>query len=143
MTVKFYVYIIAEQFNPSLRGSQCVKIGVAGNIVRRLSQLQTGNPKKLQLVMEFGPMSRMQAYRLEGQFHEQLSSECVGGEWFDRKVLRRLRDLDGLSLCGDVKIHRTKAGMNGLYKLKNLERMERAVGMRNITGESDEASLGN
>jgi len=121
--MKFYVYIIAEQHNHFIRGSQCVKIGVVRNIERRLSQLQTGNPKTLEVVMSVGPMSRMQAYRLEAQFHHKLSDQRISGEWFNRSVLRRLRDLSGLSLDGEINIHRTSAGMNGLYKLKNLERL--------------------
>lgn len=59
------------------------KIGIGGNPKKRLSQLQVGNPYKIELVA-FSTVSLLRAERFEGFFHDLLSDNDlrVRGEWF-------------------------------------------------------------
>ena len=60
------------------RGSGCVKVGWSSEPVQRLRDLQTGNPRELELVA-LVPNVKSSAER---SFHEQFRAHQVRGEWF-------------------------------------------------------------
>jgi predicted GIY-YIG superfamily endonuclease len=68
-----YLYVIYCE-NP-----HSVKIGVSGNIPKRLSSLQTSNPTKLKLL---GFVEHENAYQLEQDIHAYLKDYKINGEWF-------------------------------------------------------------
>ena len=81
-----YVYFIQQK----LTKSKPVKIGVAHNVERRLSELQVGNPYELSVVAKLGPFSEVQAQETEQRLHRQCSKFRIRGEWFRQQVLDAL-----------------------------------------------------
>ena len=65
-----------------------IKIGVTRNIKHRMSNLQTGNPYDIELLMELPVKSRAQAYNVEKMILHQFKELKVRGEW-----LRRTKNL--------------------------------------------------
>lgn len=59
------------------------KIGVASNPCKRLSSLQTGNPRRLALIIVDWYRSRLDASIVERRAHEYLIKHGCRGEWFD------------------------------------------------------------
>ena len=59
-----------------------VKIGVATDVSKRMASLQTGNPKKLLLLMKFRFSYSCSAYSAETYFHNQFHLNHFNGEWF-------------------------------------------------------------
>lgn len=80
-----YVYFI--QCKP--RGA--VKIGVASDPEARRKTLQTANQKKLAVIAQFPCGSRQAAEELERWLHDELDYHRMNGEWFHRRILKRLR----------------------------------------------------
>lgn len=79
---KSYVYVVRAG-----KGSKApIKVGMTGNVQKRIKALQTGNPQPLFLVMHFECKDRSHAYRLEKTIHEILGGQRMCGEWF--KVTR-------------------------------------------------------
>lgn len=75
-----YVYFIGD--------GRHLKIGVSNNPKKRLKQLQTGYPSKLQIVGIFIAENRQSAFEDEGGWHEYLDDCRESGEWFSQeKVL--------------------------------------------------------
>ena len=63
-----YIYFIKE--NKTRRREFCaVKIGVSSNPEKRLTAMQTGNPRKLSIEVKMGPFSRKEAYGMEKKLH--------------------------------------------------------------------------
>ena len=62
--------------------SSFVKIGVAIDINKRLRQLQTGNARKLFLLMRIDFTNGGCAYAAEADLHEIFKERRCGGEWF-------------------------------------------------------------
>ena len=60
-----------------------MKIGVAGDITRRLLELQTGNARKLIILMDIEYKNRTAAFVSEGSFHKHFEDKRLVGEWFD------------------------------------------------------------
>ena len=60
-----------------------VKIGVADKVDKRLDQLQTGNARKLFVLVKIGFMCREAALSAEASLHEEFSEKRLVGEWFD------------------------------------------------------------
>ena len=56
-----------------------VKIGISGNISRRLGELQTGSPYKLRLM---GYIDTRNDRKLEKELHKKYSDYRENGEWF-------------------------------------------------------------
>lgn len=63
-----------------------VKIGVAKDVHRRLSQLQTGNHLPLNLIAFIPCENRSEAEKLERWLHYKLRRFNIQGEWFSKKV---------------------------------------------------------
>lgn len=59
-----------------------VKVGVAGDVVRRLVALQTGNPAPLYL-LTCRAFPNPDAYRAEASVHELFARFRLSGEWFE------------------------------------------------------------
>lgn len=74
---QWVVYFITEE--PS-RG--VYKVGFTGNLAKRLSQLQTGNPSRLRVDRQIALGSRQEVQRLEAVVHRILQAYRVAGEWF-------------------------------------------------------------
>lgn len=78
---KDYLYIIQSDL------TGMIKIGRSINPVKRLKQLQTGNPNKLKLIASF----KNQGWK-EKHLHEKLSRFRLEGEWFDYNCVGSLPD---------------------------------------------------
>ena len=110
-----FVYFISECHSHKLRGGSAVKIGVAKNPAARLAELQTGNPKELELALTFGPMSEKQAYQLESRFHSKFRKYRIRGEWFRKLLFSELKLIDDLRFTGEVKAYRIRSGQTTRY----------------------------
>lgn len=77
-----FVYFIADN-------NGLVKIGVAKNPKKRLKELQTASPRKLNLI---STVESDNAFRLEGKLHRRFKEKCVSGEWFELNS----DDIDGV-----------------------------------------------
>lgn len=75
-----------------------IKIGIATDLVRRLLQLQNGNPEQLCLLRAL----RGADYAVEAKVHERFAKERVLGEWFEpsSRLLRFIESVDYCSHCG-------------------------------------------
>ena len=72
-----------------------IKFGVAGNPRARLSELQTGNPERLSLLVQVDLPDHC-----ERQIHGWLREERLVGEWFHGdKTADVLRDLRARAMC--------------------------------------------
>ena len=69
------VYFISD-------GQGHMKVGVASDIVTRLSSMQVGNASELQVVHLIQMETLSEAYRLESEIHDALQHSRVRGEWF-------------------------------------------------------------
>lgn len=69
-----------------------IKIGTAENVVSRLSQLQTGSPEQLRLLLRIRG-----GYAVERMIHTQLREHRIRGEWFNaaRDVIGLIEELRG------------------------------------------------
>lgn len=77
MDIKTHVYIIGEP------DSWHIKIGVARNVTYRLSQLQIGNPRKLEELFSALCPNKHFAQQVEFRVHTMLHRNRLIGEWFD------------------------------------------------------------
>lgn len=59
------------------------KIGIAKNPKKRISQLQTGNSDKLELIESYPSEN---ASKIETALHNQFSHIKLNGEWFDLSI---------------------------------------------------------
>jgi len=73
-----YVYFIQSGYGKK----PPIKVGVAKNIKRRLSSLQTANHEKLTIVASIKCSNRLEAYNIESYLHDKLSNRRIRGEWF-------------------------------------------------------------
>jgi hypothetical protein len=76
-----YIYLIAHQTETGIVGP--VKIGISKTLSGRLSQLQTGNPRKVVVAMYLPLPNREMAAIFESAFHEVMAKHRMEGEWFD------------------------------------------------------------
>ena len=63
-----------------LESSGYYKIGIANDVAARISQLQTGNPNKIELVVCYGFVN---AAPVEAVLHQRFSKRKRLGEWFE------------------------------------------------------------
>lgn len=82
-----YVYLVRSG---SKKGA--IKIGVASNVAKRLSELQVGNPATLCLIASIPCSSRKHAYDIEKGLHKRLRRWHIRGEWFSGKLDLKLID---------------------------------------------------
>lgn len=94
------VYVIAD-------GTGAYKIGKAQRLSSRLAGLQTGNPRKLQVVIV---AACSDATLVESNLHKQFAHRRLRGEWF---VLTP-EDLKDISLLLDTEVKAIKDDPNRL-----------------------------
>lgn len=70
-----YVYYITD--------GEYIKIGVAENVKKRLSHIQTGNPRPLSVICAIPVPCKSDAYALESRLHNEYAMFARCGEWFD------------------------------------------------------------
>lgn len=63
-------------------GLGCMKIGISKDIRRRLKELQTANPVKLEYYYGLTVHSMKAARRIEKEIHEIFQKDRMFGEWF-------------------------------------------------------------
>ncbi len=71
-----YVYFVEQE------GLGFIKVGVAKNVEKRITKLQTASPVKLKLLTAILVGGRNQAFFMEKAIHERLKKYRVEGEWF-------------------------------------------------------------
>lgn len=69
-----FVYFITD--------GEFIKIGISNNIQKRINSIQTGNPKRLELLRSIECTFESHAINLEKLLHRALSEHRVKGEWF-------------------------------------------------------------
>ena len=62
-----------------------IKIGVTGDVPKRLSDLQVGNPEELTVLAAIKVLGEDHAYWIERNLHKFFKEDHIRGEWF-RKV---------------------------------------------------------
>ena len=92
-------------------GEYFIKIGIAGDVDKRIKALQIGNPELLQLWAAF-KSTRSFVKELEEYMHEELESWKVHGEWFELEdePIEILRDIVEVNkeFISDVRIHKNE-----------------------------------
>jgi len=85
-----FVYLIAHagEANGNPRGP--IKVGFSKYPDKRLLALQTGNPRRLEIVFMFRTPSRDLALYSERVFHEVCAKDRLAGEWFDQSPVAAL-----------------------------------------------------
>jgi hypothetical protein len=101
-----------------------IKIGVARDVMRRLNELQIGNPLELVLLASFKANSEAHAYWLEKNLHRFFKEDHIRGEWFGKVNMRKAE-----KICST----RPKAEQGKNARKKDIAReMERAVDVSKI-----------
>src|SRR5262245_3356130 len=70
-----FIYVITAN-------TRAVKVGIAKDPRRRLSELPTGCPDKLEVADTIKVNSRDLAYKIETEVHRRLAGFALEGEWF-------------------------------------------------------------
>lgn len=71
-----------------------IKIGVSNNPKKRMNDLQTSNPFRLEIVESVEFQNERQAFALEKKIHHKFRKKRLRGEWFCSSVLD-----DALAMC--------------------------------------------
>lgn len=82
-----YVYLIQAESGP-------VKIGIATDPNRRLSELQTANYELLTLLYRLECNSLTDAQQLETVLHRRYAQQRIRGEWFDSDPRNIIEDIE-------------------------------------------------
>ena len=91
-----------------LKTDEYYKIGIANNVNRRISQLQTGNSRVIKLVDCY---ESLYASKIEGTLHNKFAYARKEGEWFD---LSLKDEVDFLKEC-----HRIESNIKLLVEAEN------------------------
>lgn len=81
-----YIYIIGSENPP-------YKIGISKNPERRLKNIQTGHPHKLQ-ILELRETDSKRTKLLESVIHKHLDQYRMKGEWFNISLEQAILHLD-------------------------------------------------
>jgi hypothetical protein len=76
-----YLYVIAAVEN-GVPVAPC-KIGITSSLASRLSGIQTGNAKKLEIISFIPIPTRALVHAIEQELHEHLAEHRLVGEWFN------------------------------------------------------------
>ena len=80
-----YLYLIgAYDYNGEVLA---VKIGVAGDVKKRIAAMQTGQFCEMRLICAWRTDSRMKCFAVEKLAHEHYERRRMRGEWFRRMVM--------------------------------------------------------
>ena len=80
-----YVYIVRQSF------AGFVKVGASADPLRRIEELQTGSPHRLDLVGLVHAVSKQHAFWVEEAIHCRFHGQRMAGEWFRPEVDTELR----------------------------------------------------
>jgi hypothetical protein len=83
-----------------IKAGDCVKIGKAKDVHKRLNKLQIGNHNLLEILLEIPMPDSFEAHKLEKKFHGFFYLYRVRGEWFKyasiiNKVIETIKQDDG------------------------------------------------
>lgn len=92
-----YVYVITDDSESG------VKIGVTNDLRKRLSTVQTGNPKKLRIAASFAMANRDIAEKAEEIAHNSLSKFAKRGEWFGCPPCVAQMEIESILSRDDIK----------------------------------------
>jgi len=86
------VYLVTEDGRPFF------KIGVAADPKRRIKELQTGNPRQLEIGhIEWFP-TRQMARTVERAMHANFATHAAKGEWFGADLVRAYREFASFAI---------------------------------------------
>lgn len=89
MPQREFLYVIGEHDERSENGWGCLKIGYAGSPEARCAALQTGNPRRVELITKI-PGGRA----VEKAFHRKFAEYRIGqSEWFRGEGYERITRL--------------------------------------------------
>ncbi|MEI9428722.1 GIY-YIG nuclease family protein [Mesorhizobium sp. Cs1299R1N3] len=88
------VYLIGY---PHAQYGHAVKVGIAGDVPKRLAQIQCHNPEPIEVHFTFSFPTRELAREIECRFHRRFRHERIRGEWFSMGHRRSL-----FMLCVEV-----------------------------------------
>ena len=80
---KHYMYFISDQRNR-------IKVGVTGNLKKRLETLQIGNADKLTVLTAIEYDNGHEAYLAEGRVKISMQKYKLRGEWYHSQILKKL-----------------------------------------------------
>lgn len=83
-----FVYFIQQDCD-----TKHIKIGKADDVMRRLTELQTGSPYPLMLLHSIKAENSEHAFALESMLHDRLKKYRLSGEWFKFECLNDVRDI--------------------------------------------------
>ncbi len=86
-----YVYFITDSHGH-------IKIGKTDDVVKRLSELQTGNPFKLSIILTIMLKTIEDAFSLENALHRKFKDYQLEGEWFEEGPVLQFIDKDIVQL---------------------------------------------
>lgn len=88
---RWHVYVIHEVDMPEI-----CKIGIAGNVMARLGNLQTGTWRRLKIAAVFLVGDQQFATAVERQTHSALAGVHELGEWFKVRPERAVREIEAV-----------------------------------------------
>lgn len=82
---KYQIYAISD--------STALKIGFSSDIRKRIKQMQTGHPAKLELLWKlYVGTEREYAVKVEKMIHRLCEKERIRGEWFKLSAAKKLQE---------------------------------------------------
>lgn len=118
--MSYYVYLIQSGKGKN----KPVKIGIARNVERRISELQIGNPETLQLIAKILCNSKSHAHSLEYKLHKYFWRSHINGEWFNGRYVNLKNALSRMNIDRDVK-KTTNDCVFGNKKDETIERLRK------------------
>jgi len=109
-----------------------IKIGVADNVAKRMSDLQTGNPNELLIEAIIPCRNKKEAYVTEKWIHKICSKDHVRGEWFSSKL--KLSKIQGIMEASHstLKINKNPKKSHILESMELLERNIKWISVKEI-----------
>ncbi len=126
MVENCYVYFIQETYTRTIRGECAVKIGLAVDPLRRVRELQTGNARRLHLLMKIGPMSDKRAAAIERKLHKRFKRWRLVGEWFEPRVIKMMEyNMSDLEYETEVEIFSPLENKQAVYETETQKNLDR------------------
>lgn len=73
------VYLIGY---PHAESAHVIKVGVSGDVSKRVAQIQSCNPEKINVYFALRFKDRWLACEIEQTFHKLFGHRCIRGEWY-------------------------------------------------------------
>ena len=119
-----------------LRCGLFIKIGIAKNLIHRLTSIRTSNPYDVELVKSFDTSERNVSRKIEMAVHKKLTD--LGHhhrlEWFHLSAIdkaielcRELSDIDAMQSCEKISINVEKNSAKQFSSMMNLEEIRDAL----------------